>query len=335
MAEITTVEVKDYLLQCQGREITLPELRREMNIIPGSKSWEAIRTIMFRLAEQRIVAPTGKRNGTYKVISQVQAVRAFVPGREKRPPVQLMFPRDSNTGMEMDFANDVIVREGDLILISGLSNYGKTTLCLSFCAENIDAHPILMGNEYTTIVEDEYVPTPRFMNRLESMNHIQWVDEAGNDKFVLLPVRADYAEHIVRDRINIIDWINIDTGEHYMIGTVLEGIKRQLGRGVAIVALQKGEGAAAGRGGQFTKDFADLELLLDKFGDLGDVLMTIGKCKEATKSVTGKNYSYGIADNGTKIINFREVQKCYECKGSGFKAGKPCDVCNTHKWIDK
>jgi len=72
-------------------------------------------------------------------------------------------------------------------------------------------------------------------------------------------VKSDYVEHIVPDKINIIDWINIDSGEHYMIGSILEGIKRQLGRGIAIVAIQKAEGATAGRGGQFTRDFADLD----------------------------------------------------------------------------
>jgi len=190
-----------------------------------------------------------------------------------------------------------------------------------------------MGNEYTSWVDENFIPTPRFVNRLESMDWVNWVDEEGNDKITLLPVRSDYAEHIIPDRINIIDWINIDTGEHYMIGTVLENIKKELGRGIAIVAIQKNEGATAGRGGQFTKDFTDLELLVDKFGT-NDVLMTIGKVKEYNQNIIGKHYAYSI-HRGVKVVGFREVKFCPNCHGSGAKKGEECELCLGKKYIDK
>ncbi len=275
MAEYLSNKLREFLKTAQGRDLDLSYLRRELHIDPKSPADANLRTLLsVTLVGEKIVRPSGKKDGVYRVITQVNPVKVFIPGRERRPPFDLIFPRDFDTMMEMDFAEDVVIREGDLILISGLSNFGKTTLCLSFCGENINKNPVLMGNEYTTLVEDNYVPTPRFMNRLEAMDWVEWVNVDGNDKFTLLPVRDDYAEHIVKDKINIIDGINIDTGEHYMIGTILENIKKQLGRGIAIVAIQKAEGAAAGRGGQFTKDFADLELLIDKFGD-SDVLLTI------------------------------------------------------------
>ncbi len=332
MAEITTGEVRDFLSQLQGKEITLKDLRTEFNILPGTKSFDLIRNILFRLIEQKVVYPTGKHGGVYKVITQVEPVRVFLPGRENRPPFDLIFPRCIDTLKVMDFSADIVMREGDLILISGLSNFGKTTLCMNFCGENIDKQPVLMGNEYTTLVEEGYVPTPRFMNRLRDMDWIEWVDSEGNEKFTLLPVRDDYAEHIIKDRINIIDWINIDTGEHYMIGSILEKIKKQLGRGIAIIAIQKAEGATAGRGGQFTKDFADCELLIDRFGDSG-ILLTIGKVKEYNKSVIGKNYAYYI-EKGVKIRNFREVKRCLECHGQGFIKGEPCNQCFGNKFTD-
>ncbi len=331
--EISTSEIKDYLSQIQGKEITLSDLRKEFNILPGTKSFDTIRTIMFRLAESKIVKPTGKRNGAYKVITQIKSVPVLSVQRERRPPFDLIFPRDFDTQIEMDFANDVVIREGDLILISGLSNFGKTALCLNFCGENIDKRPVLMGNEYTTWVDENYIPTPRFLNRLEAMDWVEWVDTDGNDKITLLPVRDDYAEHIIRDKINIIDWINIDTGEHYLIGSILEGIKRELGRGIAIIAIQKAEGASAGRGGQFTKDFADLELLIDKFGK-ADVLMTIGKTKEYNKNIIGNTYAYSIS-KGVKVLNFREVKKCPDCHGNGSSRGKECETCFGKKFVNK
>ncbi len=335
---ITTAEVKEFLKNIEGKEISLTALRNELGIKRDDKSFDTVRNILFQLSEQKegtkLVRPSGKKDGVYKVIKQVSPVPVFSIERERRPVFDLIFPRDFNTMQEMSFSRDIIIREGDLILISGVSNFGKTTLCMNFCGENIDAHPVLMGNEYTTTEEE---PTPRFLNRLDSMDvnkdgWIDWIDVDGNDKFTLLPVREDYAEHIVKNKINIIDWINIETGEHYMIGTVLYGIKRNSGRGISIIAIQKSEGADAGRGGQFTKDFADLELLIDRFGE-SDVLLTIGKVKEYSHHVVGKTYAYSIL-NGVKIVNFREVKRCHHCKGQGWTKGEKCDFCLGHKFID-
>ncbi len=119
MPEIRTDDVKDYLSQIQGKEFTLKELRGELNILPGTKSFDLIRNIIFRLVEQKIIRPTGKRNGSYKVVTQVSPVPVFSVERERRPPFELIFPKDFNTGMEMEFAEDIIIREGDLILIKG------------------------------------------------------------------------------------------------------------------------------------------------------------------------------------------------------------------------
>ncbi len=667
MAEITTKEVRDYLYPIQGKEITLDDLRKAFNILPGSKSYDSIRNILFQLAESKVVVPTGKKNGVYKVVAKVEPVPVFSVARERRPPFNLIFPRDFETMQELEFSADVVIREGDLVLISGLSNYGKghpdgtpiltpigwvnvekicpgdiifgqngkphkvtgvyprgiqscyrfvfddksyvdtdvdhlwtirktwgikkfswltksvkqiiseygdfskhsknrieipmcesiqfphqdvplspyivglllgdgtlsdatprfstgdtdllqaftsngfaigqhpskydyaikgisdiitqlgirskssekkipeiylynssdarlailrglmdtdgyiakngvcefcstspfladgvrflinslggrvtpykksinhyeykgevrsgqtcyrlsfitdfnpfslkrkadlwrppiksrnrrikhieyigemrttciktdaedglyitkdcivthnTTLCMNFLGENIELNPVIMGNQYTQIVDEGYDIDPRFLNRLDMMSEwITWTNGDGKDKFTLLPVREDYAEHIVKNKINIVDWINIDTGEHYMIGTILEKMKRNVGRGVIIATIQKAEGATAGRGGQFTKDFADLELLVDKLNDR-EVLLTIGKCKEYNNNVIGKTYGYEI-QKGVKIINFREVKKCSTCHGFGSIRGSQCSICDGNKYVNK
>lgn len=330
MAEITQEEVRRFLLDIQGREVNLDYLRRELRINPDGDSFGHLRTIMYRLAEQRIVKPSGKKDGVYKVITQVEPVRIFSEQRERRPPFRLFFPRDFDTGMEMEIADLVTIREGDLLLISGVSNYGKTAIALGFCAVNIDSYPVLMGNEYTTPDKE---PTPRFLSRLDAMNWVEWADAEGNDRFMLLPVRDDYAEHIVRDRINIIDWINIDANALYTIGYVLDSCKREVGRGVVIAVLQKSEASEAGRGGQFTKDFTDLELLIDKHGKY-ESRMTIGKVKESESYVTGRSWAFGIP-KGVKLTNIREVERCKKCKGKGYNyGGGICDTCQGKKYVD-
>lgn len=320
--EISTANVREFLKKIQGREITLTAIRKEFNILPGTKSFDSIRNIMFQLAEQRIVRPTGRNDGSYKVVTEVRQVQVFGVQRERRPPFNLKFPKDFEKGMEMDFAEHIVIREGDLILIGGVSNFGKTTLAMNICGENIDCNPILMGNEYTTPNGE---PTPRFLNRLDNMDWVEWTN-GEKDKFVLLPVREDYAEHIVKDKINIIDWVNVPAGESYLISPIMDGMKREIGSGIIIMVEQKSQGSDMVRGGQFSKDFVDCELLLDKMNN-NDTLLTIGKVKEYTKPVMGRTYAFSIS-KGVKILNFREVRKCKKCYGRGhFSTGGECSEC--------
>lgn len=342
MTERLIDKLMEYLKTAEGRVVNLKDIRDFLRIENGSKEDTNLRTQMSKnLVDRKIVSPIGKGAGSYKVIKQVKPVRVFVPGRERRPKYILKFPKDHERDVEIDFAGAIGLRGGDLITIGGVKSTGKTTLCLNFAAENIDSRPVLMGNEYTVMVDDGFEPAPRFLSRLDLMSEwTNWVDDDGYDKFDLLPVREDYAENIKADRINIIDWINLAGDKNYDIGKVLEGIKANLGRGIAIISLQKGEGAVNPRGGQYVRDFSDVEILLDSFGNGGDILLTLKGVKEPNpKSIVGRTYAYSIFDEGTKIFNFREVVKCPDCYGKGWvktgNSSKPCDTCYKVGFVNK
>ena len=334
MAVKLTEKLIEFLTTCEGKEVTTKYLRQELRIDPNSSAWDGIRVYLKRFVEKGIVKPSGKNDGMYKVIKRVDPVRVFIPGRQRRPEFELFFPQDRDKGTELEIAEKFVIREGDLITLGGVKNKGKTTLCLGFLAANLDKRPVLMGNEYTIFTDGKYEPAPRFLNRLDAMKWVNWVDDKGNDKFTLLPIKEDYAEHIVRDRINIIDWINIDANQLYDIGRVLEDIKSHLGKGIAIIALQKSDKSTDPRGGQFARDFSDIMLLLDGYGN-DDILMTIGEVKEKRAPISGKTYAYSILNEGTEIYNFREVKKCFKCHGSGYTRGETCDVCDGRKFVDK
>lgn len=339
MVERLIDRLKDYLQRAQGRVVNLRDMRTDLKIDPTSPSWDTIKTEMWNLSKEKVVRPSGRNDGFYKVVTQVKPVQVFAKERERRPAFRLYFPRDYNTKEEMSFAQSIVIREGDIVSIGGVSNLGKTTLALNFSGENIDYLPILMGNEYTTRIGDteNYEPTPRFLNRLDSMDWVKWVNGTGEDKFTLLPVKEDYAEHIVKDKINIIDWVNLSANQLYDISRVMDDIKAELGRGIAIIVLQKKEGELSPRGGQFAKDYTDCELLIDKFSDR-ESMLTIGKVKEYTHPVIGRKFAFGILQ-GVKIINFREIEKCTTCWGKGWKKSGntsiPCGVCGQTGFVDR
>lgn len=337
MLKLTNDYVKQFLKPMEGRIITLTDLRKELQIEKGTAAWDDIRNILLELSrlKEPIVAQSGKRDGVWKVIRRAIAVPVFSVDRERRPPFDLKFPRDRETDIELPIAGKVVIREGDLILIGGVSNYGKTTMSMNLLGENIDYLPALLGNEFTKDNE----PTPRFLERLDAMDvnkggWVSWINEDGQDKFTLLPVDEDFAENVIKDKINIIDWINLESGEHYLIGNVLKGIKKAIGKGIAIGVLQKGDKADAARGGQFTKDFADLELLIDRHGDFGSRI-TVGKCKESTERLTGRSWAFEIRNHGVAISNVREVVRCWNCHGKGYTNHGDCPDCMKIGWIEK
>ncbi len=339
MTERLSDKLKEFLLGIQGREVSYTYLRKELHIDPDSPAFDGLRTQMKNLVKHHIVRPSGRNDGVFKVIKQVKPVKVFVKGRERRPPFQLFFPKDFNTGMEMLFAEFIVIREGDLITIGGVSNFGKTAIARNFNGENIRYNPVLMGNEFTTRIGDteDFEPTPRFLNRLDNMDWVEWTNSDGEDAFTLLPVKEDYAEHIVKDKINIIDWVNLDADRLYDISKLGENIKAEVGRGITIIVLQMGEGASSARGGQFTKDFTDCELLIDRYTDT-ESMLTIGKVKEYTQSVIGRKFAFGISQ-GVRIIDFREIRRCLACYGKGWKkkgnSNIPCDECRKTGYVDK
>src|SRR3990167_2770604 len=332
MSEITTAEIREFLKKNAGRTVDLDRIRAEFNIIRGSKSFDAVRNIMYQLAEgkDRIVKPIGSRSGTYKIINYAEPIRVFEVPRERTPDFPLMFPKDRETEMEFPFANDWECKQGDLIIISGQSDYGKTTVAMNIIAENLDKCPVLMGNEYTTT---DGKPKDRFIDRILAMNWVNWTNGNGEGRFELIPVHEDFEDNIRPDRINVIAWIDLED-EPWRIKDINKRMKNAVGKGVVIPVIQKNEGRDAGYGGNPTRFYADLELLIDRHTAY-ESRITVGKAKGG-RGISGRSWAYSITNQGTSIINVREVVKCHQCHGFKYIKGKgKCDVCDAVGWLNK
>lgn len=327
MEKLTKEQIKQWL-DLELEEFNVEGFRRKHNIDAGSSTFYMT---LKRMVEDKELKKVNR--GVYRKVKRVQPIKVL--GRTRRPEVKLNPPLDRETLEPLDFFNDIVLREGDLWLLSGYKNKGKTNMCLNIASENLNLHPVLMGNEYTIMGENgEYEPSPRFANRLDNMDWVEWTDGSGEERFDVLPVYRDFAEQIDSGKFYIIDWINLP-GEYYMISPVLEGIKQALGRGIAIVVLQKNPGTDYGRGGNPSKDFVDAEILLDPYGDDPNMTMlTVGTVKETKNPVMGRKFVYKIRD-GVKITDFREIVKCGACYGKGWRGTSPCQNCNKLGYIDK
>lgn len=324
--KLTQEKLWEWIAQLpDGEEFNLEQLRVKHNISTESSNYYVY---IGRFVKERKIKKVGY--GRYKKIKEIQPVKWWE--RTNRQPLNFKFPCSYRDGSEFRLEDMVKIYPGDLILIGGVSNVGKTTMALNLMAENIRLMPtVLMGSEYTAA--DGKI-SDKFGERLDAMS---WCDFILNGRplFELLPVDQDYEDYIVADAINIIDWISLP-GEYYMIDEITKKIKNRIGDGVAVVVIQKNRTSDFGEGGERAERYADLSLYIDPYGDNGDSMVRAGKVKAPkVKGASGKRWGFYVSDSGANFNNIRELVKCPSCFGRGsFKEGK-CDTCMGLKYIDK
>jgi len=335
MADRLIDKIREYLDSAQGRVVHLKDVRAFLNIETGSKEDTNMRTHMSTtLVREKIVKPSGLNDGVYKVLLPIKPVQWWVDTNEE--PIEFIFPRNHNEDERAFGIEDCVeVFAGDLVLITGRSNYGKTVMALSIMGENLDKmHAVLMGSEYTA--SDGKI-SPKFKRRMSRMNWVKWLTDDGKPRFDLLPVGADYEDYIESDCLNVVDWISL-AGDYYLIDRVMKSIKDRVGNGIAVIVLQKNKDAEFGEGGERTQRYADVELRIDSFGDR-ESLLTIGKVKSPKGRATGRTWAFGIIDYGANFIDIREVVKCPSCFGKGWKkngaTSAPCTACDKLGYINK
>lgn len=329
-------KIKEYLLPAQGREVNLKDIRSFLKIEPGSKDDTNLRTQMSTtLVASKLVKPSGKGDGVYKVLFPIEPVKWW-DDTNIDPIVGFRFPRNYNEDQQAFGIEDCVeIFPGDMILVSGRSNFGKTCMALSIMGENLTAmYAVLMGSEYTA--SDGKI-SPKFKRRMKRMDWVKWMTDDGKPRFDLLPVGSDYEDYVKPDCLNVIDWISLP-GEYYLIDRVMKSIKDRVGNGIAVVVIQKNKDAEFGEGGERTERYADVHLRIDSFGE-SESLLTLGKVKSPKGKATGRTWAFSVIDYGANFLKIREVVKCRNCWGKGWKKSGntsiPCPSCYKLGFVDK
>jgi len=292
--------VDEYIDSSDGWFLTA-DIWNQFNV----KSREAKKIVWERLKELEDKGTLEKQGKKYRKRQRGRRLDAKANPEDK---VVINWPRSIED--DSDFMLDrVTLFKKAVVVVTGVSNKGKTTFCLNVVVENLD-HPTLKVKYITNELADE-----ELADRLRKMSWIDAWNSDGEYRFEAVELFEEWQDEIEPDYINIIDYL--DPGENFFaVGRFIDIIRQRLRNGIAIIALQKGTSKYRGRdgkdhfsinqygvGGQFSEHRARLVLHIDPTDD-GRMMLTI---KKAKGSLTGKRFTFDIVNSGSQFHDICEV----------------------------
>jgi len=217
------------------------ELDKDLGI-QSSNDKENRRKILLRLREKGIIEPHAKINKQFRYVNTRITTLNF-----KTANTAGVLPIKWPLGVE----KYVNLFPGNIAVIAGSPNAGKTAMMLNFIYLNQDQYPI-----YYFCSEMGEVELRDRLDKFPGMDINDW-------KFEAIERAADFADVIRPDCVNVVDYLEMTT-ELYQVNEHLTAISHKLGTGMLVLALQKKVGAIYGRGQEFGLEKPKLYLSLDK-----------------------------------------------------------------------
>jgi len=264
-------EIRDWVKATQGYFQTT-EIHAELRLTTPEEK-KACYSLLLRMCDRNEIEKHGQRRGCFRVINDTCEAMNFLEADTQTVPLRLPF----------EIHNRVIFFPGNLIVIAGSPNAGKTAFLINVIRQNMNRFEIHYFNSEMGGAE--------FRKRLEKvkgMNLSDWHFNAWE--------RSDNFQDVIKPgkgKLNIIDFLEVHD-EFYKVGGTLAEIHRKLKGSLCIVALQKNPGSNTGLGGFRTLEKPRLALAMDA-----------GKLK----IVKAKNWATGINPNGLEI-EFKIVNGC-------------------------
>jgi len=199
---------------------------------------------LSRLVKENLIERYGGKNGTFKKIENDCETIDFLNCDYK--PLKIDLPIGLNELVE--------IYPGNIIMIAGVSNMGKTAFMLDVVYRNMKKFNVTYFNSE--------MDSKELRKRLDDFRA---VDSIRDWTFKSRSVVEDMEHHIEpgEGKINIIDYIELEK-DHYQINGIIKKIHKKLDGAVAIIAIQKKPGADVGVGGYGTIYKARLALNIEK-----------------------------------------------------------------------
>lgn len=266
-------DVHDWVAEMDG-EFRLSHLYAELDI-KGKDATALARQTVLRLVESKVLAPHHRERGVYRrVVADADPID-WTGSPTEVLPVKLPF----------DLHEVINIYPGNVIVVAGESNVGKTAFMLETLRLNMADFPI------------DYYSSE--MGGSELKNRIIKYNMPLTDwRFKAYERTSNFADVVKQNTISIIDYMEL--GEDiWRVGRFLQEIHAKLnGTGLAVVAIQKGKKFEFGRGGEFGMEKPRLYVTMSRTEDLSGGIIKIVKAKnwKTLSNPNGKIQHFTITD---------------------------------------
>lgn len=236
-----TERAKEYVAACTG-EFTAWALAKEL----GIHSIDDRDSIMSDLCALHLCEPTGRKNGSYRPVSDAAPEIDWLHAKEAYESIKL----------PLGIHNVAGITQRSLILVAGETNTGKSYLSMLIAHMNLRVN----GGAYDEINFWNSETTPgaiRANAKRISADVAQW-------KGLSIRERTEDFHHVIKpDGLNIIDYLQIED-DFYLVGKKIKLIFDVLNTGICFIFIQKNKGNELGIGGAFTQHKPALGLTLSE-----------------------------------------------------------------------
>lgn len=243
-----THEIEKWLSVTNGY-FSVTDCFSELQTITGVTNRNNYRVILHRLAtreKNRLLQKDPKKAGVYRKIENICEDMDILNAATTPHPLKL----------PLDLRKFVKVMPKNILMAAGAKSSGKTAFLLNTAYENRDLKEGVFYYNSEMASEELRI-------RLDEFGSSYPISEWQKIRFKERTSNFDDVIRQAPDAVHIIDFLEI-YDDFYAIGGMIRDIHDALGKGIAIIAIQKNEGTTYGLGGARSIEKARLYLTLDR-----------------------------------------------------------------------
>jgi len=289
-----------YMPVNEGKTFTIEDVLRFFGCMNDNKeARQAYYMVLYNLSQVNKQPILERKNKNYRIINSSLKVIDWHQDTNKGT-IHIEWPYSPQDNHSFGFDDDIILYEGDMILIAGEGNRGKTAWVLNMMINNCDKMPVYyFTSEFNA---------PKFRDRMKEFKWRSFLKEDGSPKFTVAEQVDNWQDVIQPDALNIIDWMKLDD-EMWKIRGIMDGIKNKLKKGVAVICIQKRTYKKYGEGGEYSKDLASVYLTMSYDDKMKVNTLYVDKVK--TPGLVDPNFSKWSFNiyKGAEFANIKKVVK--------------------------
>jgi hypothetical protein len=298
-----TAMIDEWLPVSGGKTFEARDLYAEFGIVTRKSKQVVSRALQEYVKHHKLDGRDGKYRFVDNTVEELDWVQA-----DPNDILDIKWPYGLEDGTAFGFDDNLTLYPGSIVVVSGVSNMGKSTFMLNMLVMNMDAWKV----QYLT----NEMGAEEFADRIKNLEqYFDLVDENGKPKFRAAARFDNYQDVIMPDGLNIIDYL--DPGENaFLVGKQIDAIRQRLNRGCAFIALQKKITTIAtkdgpkqvhsdyGTGGQYSEHRARVVIHIEP------EYLLVKKAKKCRKyPLSGQKFTYQIRGNGAY---FHHIVPMYE-----------------------